>query len=126
MQHDGDGWRVVVHGTGVNDDGVAYTWQRQDLGRDGHPVLHASLDDALAGAGGLVPRFEEEHAAADERRRTEEALAAISAGLPPYEAYTVEQLRAEATRRGLEGFARLAKGGLVALLEDDDANAKED
>ncbi len=126
IQHDGDGWRVVVHGQGVNDEGGQYDWSRQAVDASGTPLLHDGLDAALGAAQVLVPAFTSDHKEAEATRRSDEALeAAIRSGLPPYEAYTVEQMRTEATRRGLEGFARLAKGELVALLEDDDANAKE-
>lgn len=125
VQHDGDGWRVEVHGAGVNDEGGRFDWSRQELDSSGRPVVFGDVDAALTAAPRLVEAFHAAHEAAEEQRRATEALdAAIAAGLPPYEAYTVEQMRTEATRRNLEGFARLNKGELVALLEDDDANAK--
>lgn len=75
VARDETGWLLVVHGQAVNDDGTAYSWSRQEIGADGHPVRHGQLEDALALAGELVERFDAEHEESEAVRRVEEAEA---------------------------------------------------
>lgn len=79
VTRDEAGWLIVVHGQAVNDEGTSYSWSRQELGDDGHPVRHELLEDALALAGELAERFEREHLEAEEIRRVEEPKARAAA-----------------------------------------------
>lgn len=70
LVHEPDaGWRAVIVGSAVNDDGVEYQWSRQAVDAAGQPVAHASVEDAMAAAAALGPEFAAEHEAAEEARR---------------------------------------------------------